>query len=132
MSCLRKDAIFLFRPEKHPSYGNLWREFDESLVHIPVRERLCNTLDAEHFFNTHTIARRLTENRLLAAVPGFLTALGVIGTFIGLTLGLESLRLSNSDTQSVEALQAGIFGLIGGASIALYDLGLGYCDQCGF
>ena len=115
---LEKRRDILVQAEKHPSYGNLWREFDESLVHIPVRERLCNTLDAEHFFNTHTIARRLTENRLLAAVPGFLTALGVIGTFIGLTLGLESLRLSNSDTQSVEALQAGIFGLIGGASIA--------------
>jgi len=115
---LEKRRDILVQAEKNPSYGNLWREFDESLVHIPVRERLCNTLDAEHFFNTHTIARRLTENRLLAAVPGFLTALGVIGTFIGLTLGLESLRLSNSDTQSVEALQAGIFGLIGGASIA--------------
>ncbi len=69
-----------------PDYGKLWREFDESLVHVPQKNRLCNTLDAAHFFNTHTLARGLTENRLLAAVPGFLTAIGVIGTFAGLQL----------------------------------------------
>jgi DNA anti-recombination protein RmuC len=101
--------------EKNNAYFNLWREFDESLVHIEHRSRLCNTLDAAHFFNTHTIARRLTENRLLAAVPGFLTAIGVIGTFAGLQMGLAGLDIGSSD---VETLKSGIAGLIGGASIA--------------
>ena len=40
-------------------YGPLWREFDESLVHVPHRERLFNTLDAAHFFNTRSISRVL-------------------------------------------------------------------------
>lgn len=100
------------------TYGRLWREFDESLVHIPQKQRLCNTLDASHFFNTHTISRGLTENRLLAAVPGFLTAIGVIGTFVGLQLGLESLRELQPANTSVGDLTHGIFGMIGGASIA--------------
>ena len=103
--------------ENH-SYGRLWREFDESLVHIPQKGRLCNTLDAAHFFNTHTIARGLTENRLLAAVPGFLTAIGVIGTFAGLQMGLSSLSESMGDTPQIDQLKVGIFGMIGGASIA--------------
>ncbi|ETR74060.1 MAG: methyl-accepting chemotaxis protein [Candidatus Magnetoglobus multicellularis str. Araruama] len=38
----------------------------------------------------------MTENRLLAAVPGFLTAIGVIGTFSGLQLGLSGLDLSDT------------------------------------
>ncbi|MAZ65802.1 MAG: chemotaxis protein [Kangiellaceae bacterium] len=98
--------------------GKLWREFDESLVHIPQKQRLCNTLDAAHFFNTHTIARGLTENRLLAAVPGFLTAIGVIGTFAGLQLGLGPLGELDPNNANVDDLTQGIFGMIGGASIA--------------
>jgi DNA anti-recombination protein RmuC len=101
---------------KNQAYGRLWREFDESLV--PQKERLCNTLDAAHFFNTHTIARGLTENRLLAAVPGFLTAIGVIGTFTGLQLGLGPLGDLDPTNAKVDDLTHGIFGMIGGASIA--------------
>jgi len=96
-------------------HGDLWREFDESLVHIPQKNRLCNTLDAAHFFNTHTISRGLTENRLLSAVPGFLTAIGVIGTFAGLQMGLAELDVTSDDFSK---LKTGIGGLIGGASIA--------------
>jgi len=99
-------------------YGNLWREFDESLVHLPQKQRLCNTLDAEHFFNTHSLARGLTENRLLAAVPGFLTAVGVIGTFAGLQMGLSALSENMGETPEISQLTVGIFGMIGGASIA--------------
>lgn len=103
---------------KNKRYGQLWKEFDESLVHLAHKERLCNTFDAEHFFNTHTIARGLTENRLLAAVPGFLTAIGVIGTFAGLQMGLSSLSANMGETPKIDELTVGIFGMIGGASIA--------------
>ncbi|GAB2518690.1 anti-phage ZorAB system protein ZorA [Microbulbifer agarilyticus] len=102
---------------ENSKYGDLWREFDESLVPVPQKQRLCNTLDAAHFFNTHTLARSLTENRLLAAVPGFLTAIGVIGTFAGLTMGLGALDI-DTNTTDVDKLRDGIFGMIGGAKIA--------------
>jgi len=99
-------------------YGRLWREFDESLVLVSSNDRLYNTLDAAHFFNTHTLARGLTENRLIAAVPGFLTAVGVVGTFAGLQLGLAPLGELNPTDAKTEDLTVGIFGMIGGASIA--------------
>jgi polyhydroxyalkanoate synthesis regulator phasin len=105
-------------------YGPLWREFDESLVNVPHRERLFNTLDAAHFFNSHSISRGLTESRLLAAVPGFLTAIGVIGTFAGLQMGLAMLSGSfesapgMTTSPNIDQLKNGIFGMIGGASIA--------------
>lgn len=101
---------------QHPVYGKLWKEFDETLVSSPDGRRLFNTLDAEHFFNTHSLAQGLTENRLLAAVPGFLTAIGVIGTFAGLQMGLASLELSQE--AGVDALQQGIGHMIQGASVA--------------
>src|SRR5690606_20044938 len=72
-----------------PNVGMLWREFDESLVLSSDQKHLFNTLDAEHFFNARTLAPGLTASRLLAAAPSFLVAIGVLGTFIGLTVGLE-------------------------------------------
>jgi len=96
--------------------GQIWREFDESLVTSDRAPYLRNTLDAEHFFSTHTLSRGLTENRLIAAVPGFLTAVGVIGTFLGLTLGLSGLNIGGQ--AETAKLTAGIQTMISGASVA--------------
>ena len=96
--------------------GPVWREFDETLVLSGDPPRLHNTLDADHFFNARTLARGLTANRLLAAAPSFLVATGVLGTFVGLTIGLDSLNLGSQS--GVEALRDGIHGLIQGAAIA--------------
>ena len=100
------------------SYGSLWQEFDESLV--CAGGHLYNTLDASHFFNHYSLARGLTDNRLLAAVPGFLTAIGVIGTFAGLQIGLGEIRDAGfgSVDSGVDEIKAGIGGMIAGAAIA--------------
>ncbi|MCJ0714142.1 anti-phage ZorAB system protein ZorA [Pseudomonas aeruginosa] len=98
-----------------PNVGMLWREFDESLVLSCDQKHLFNTLDAEHFFNARTLAPGLTASRLLAAAPSFLVAIGVLGTFVGLTVGLEGL-VGTSD--EIEALKGGINKLISGAAVA--------------
>ena len=100
------------------NYGRLWQEFDESLV--CAGEHLYNTLDASHFFNHYSLARGLTDNRLLAAVPSFLTAIGVIGTFAGLQIGLGEIKDAGfgSVDSGVDEIKAGIGGMIAGAAIA--------------
>lgn len=98
-----------------PNVGMLWREFDESLVLSSDQKHLFNTLDAEHFFNARTLAPGLTASRLLAAAPSFLVAIGVLGTFVGLTVGLEGL-VGTSD--EIESLKGGINKLISGAAVA--------------
>ena len=95
--------------------GYLWREFDESLVSSPDNQFLYNTLDAEHFFNTRTLARGLTGSRLLAATPSFLVAIGVLGTFIGLTIGLDGL---NVDSSEIDVLKSDIDQMISSAAVA--------------
>ncbi|WP_287125702.1 anti-phage ZorAB system protein ZorA [Desulfobacter sp.] len=102
--------------DKREEYGKLWKEFDETLVFSPDGSRIFNTLDAAHFFNTGSLSKGLTENRLLAAVPGFFTAIGVIGTFVGLTMGLASLEISQN--AGVDVLRQGIGNMISGASVA--------------
>ena len=95
-----------------------WIEFDETLIEIEVDGglQLQNTLDSSHFFNPTTLAAGITESRMLAAVPGFLTALGVIGTFVGLQLGLSELNISNG--VEIEEMKKGLAHVISGASIA--------------
>lgn len=106
--------------------GHLWLEFDETLVMVNKNDtqELRNTLDFGHFFNTHTVARGATENRLVAAVPGFLTAIGVIGTFVGLQFGLSGLDLSGD----VTVMKEGIASVVNGAKVAfqtsIYGIGL--------
>jgi hypothetical protein len=53
---------------------------------------------------------------MIAAVPGFLTAIGVIGTFVGLQLGLSDLNIAGN--VDVNEMKDGIAGVINGAKIA--------------
>ncbi|GAB1409312.1 anti-phage ZorAB system protein ZorA [Desulfovibrionales bacterium] len=97
-------------------FGKLWREFDESLVASMDGKILSNTLDADHFFNEKSLACNLTGNRLLAATPALLTGIGVLGTFVGLQLGLASLDLTTDS--DINILKGSIFSMMSGASTA--------------
>jgi hypothetical protein len=114
----KRDTLFSAAKSKEAGVGHLWLEFDETLVEVKTSSGvfLRNTLDAGHFFNTHTLAKQVTENRLIAAVPGFLTAIGVIGTFVGLQLGLAGLNLGAG--ASVGDMQIGISNVVDGAKVA--------------
>lgn len=103
------------RARQNEDVGGLWLEFDESLVSSADKRRLWNTIDAEYFFNTSTLAAGITESRLIAAVPGFLTALGVIGTFAGLQLGLSGLDLNQG---SLDQTSGQIQRIIDSAAVA--------------
>ena len=98
--------------------GTLWRQFDQTLIEHERQQKLylSSTCDAACFFNPSTLAPGLADSRLLAAVPGFLTALGVIGTFAGLQLGLSGLNISGN--VSVEQMKAGVSEIINGARFA--------------
>jgi len=105
---------------RDPEVAAIWTEFDETLVEIGPDQVVHNTVNADAYFNEHTLATGLTENRLLAAVPGILTALGVLGTFLGLVIGLGGLHSADalSGSAEVDALSKGIEDLIGAAGTA--------------
>lgn len=113
----RQDLLDKASKVRHNA-GHLWKEFDETLIEAKVGEdiHLHNIYDSSHFFNSSTLARGITESRMLAAVPGFLTALGVIGTFVGLQLGLSELNIGND--AAVQDMKAGLAHVISGAKIA--------------
>jgi len=91
--------------------AHAWHEFNETLVSDD--RQLYNTVEAAEFFNEHAFAPRLVGNRLLHVAPTALTMLGLLGTFIGLTVGLRGLDLGASGEQ----LRSGIQTLVHGASL---------------
>lgn len=91
----------------------LWREYDETLVTDGRAVR--NTVPAEEHFSIERVAGKLVTSRLLATVPALLTALGLLGTFIGLAVGLSGLNLSPE--ADVEELRQGIESMVAGAAL---------------
>ena len=76
--------------------------FDELLLEVPAPGRplekiLKRCANASEVFNASSLANGLVGNRFILAMPGILTGLGVLGTFVGLTLGISDLDLKSLD-----------------------------------
>ncbi len=79
----------------------LLSEFRRLLVTTSVSESDSRRLyrrvgDSEEVFNERSLARGLINNRFILATPGIVTGLGVLGTFVGLQLGIGGLDLRGS------------------------------------
>jgi methyl-accepting chemotaxis protein len=96
----------------------LFREFRQYLITIPNRDgtkqsSLRRTVDANEIFRHSTLAPNFTSSRLFLGMPGILTGLGVLGTFVGLQIGIGGLDLSDP-----RILEKSIVPLIQGCVIA--------------
>ncbi|MEY4568988.1 MAG: hypothetical protein RLZZ398_427 [Verrucomicrobiota bacterium] len=94
--------------------------FNEFLVDVPIpgnllERTLKRCASASEIFNPTSLAHGLVGNRMLLAVPAILTGLGVLGTFVGLQIGIGSLDLSASQ---IENLDKSIAPIISGCSTA--------------
>jgi hypothetical protein len=93
--------------------GDLWQQFDASWIESADGKYIYQSVDASEFFNNRTLSGGLAGNRLVTAMPGILTAFGILGTFVGLQIGLSSLDLG-----SPQVLSQSIVPLIQGAAVA--------------
>lgn len=96
----------------------LFKELNHHLIRIPSRDgtgktRILRTVDAPEIFSDSKLAPNFTTSRLFLAVPGILTGLGVLGTFVGLQLGIGGLDLND-----LKNLDKSVFPLIQGCAIA--------------
>jgi methyl-accepting chemotaxis protein len=96
----------------------LFHEFNHHLVTVPKMDGSDNlvlrrSVDAFEIFTDDRLAAGLSSNRIFQALPGILTGLGVLGTFIGLQLGIGGL-----DLQDLTKLETSIVPLIQGCAVA--------------
>lgn len=92
-----------------------WRLFSQQLISSTDKTKVYSSVDSQHYFNTQQLYPWLSNNRFIISIPSLLVALGVFGTFLGLTIGLDGLR---TDADDISVLKDGIAQLIGGASTA--------------
>ena len=96
----------------------LFRELRYHLINIPNRDgsdrsSWRRSVDAKEIFRDSILAPRFSTSRLFLAVPGILTGFGVLGTFVGLQMGIGGL-----DLKDLKNLESSIIPLIQGCAIA--------------
>lgn len=69
--------------------------------------------DAADYFNEKNLLSKSTNIRLLTSIPSVLVGTGILGTFLGLTLGI-----SDFDTESTEGIKRSIETLLSGMGTA--------------
>jgi hypothetical protein len=94
---------------------SLFRELRHHLIDFPSRDgtgKLSKrrTVDAMEVFRESVLGPSFSTSRLILAIPSILTGLGVLGTFVGLQLGIGSLDFSD--------LEKSIRPLIQGCAVA--------------
>lgn len=103
-------------------FSGLWEEYERTLVYDVGRQKKTN-IPASEIFSIQKIARNSKLNlRIVDAASGTLVGLGLLGTFLGLTLGVRDF-----DTANVQNIQSSIQSLLDGMSTAFLTslLGMG-------
>ncbi len=85
-----------------------WREFSQSCVQTnPTGQRVevYNTIDAAYFFPVDEIVDSELQTEVTRHAPGIFTASGIVGTFLGISLGLIKAVLILGEEPSGEGAQ---------------------------
>lgn len=85
-------------------------EYQAQINRISKNENAVEFCDIEDYFNQSCIDL-IVNRRLCDQVPGAMTALGMLGTFLGLTLGLSNFDQSTTESivESINALMHGMY-----------------------
>jgi ABC-type transporter Mla subunit MlaD len=113
--------------KKDDELSGLWNEYDESLIKttnpLTNKTEIRNSIDAEYFFNKHTLLTHL-GTKYYASIPSILLGIGLIGTFFGLFFGLVQLNMGGD----AELLKESMAKLINAAGVkfaaSIWGLGL--------
>ena len=102
--------------EKHESIKPIWLDFQKSLTRHKTdkSEEKFSASDAADYFSFHNFTRGLSM-QFWNGYGGVFTGLGILGTFAGLTFGLNNIDMSSAD---VEVLKGGIASLLSGVKYA--------------
>ncbi len=99
-------------------FGDAWREFKECLT--TQGDHVHNAVNPREFLNEHELLFKDVDREIWRSGPQSLTGLGILGTFVGLMIGLFRLNLGNAD-DLVEATTQ----MIGGIWIAFATSAVG-------
>lgn len=103
-----------------------WTDFLQNAEMLDAHGESC---DVTLYINEDSVSDCAGGARLAEITPGILTSLGILGTFLGLVMGLSGLTLDAADTA---ALLAAMEKLIGGMSTAFLTSIVGVIGSLSF
>lgn len=93
---------------KIPRLKDSWAEFEECLIEDRAQDGknyLFNTYQSHEFFGLENLVDHRVQVASLGAVPGILTSIGLLGTFLALFCGLVNLHVVESgQVQGIDIL----------------------------
>lgn len=102
--------------EKLDKNSEVYQEWNSYLETLYEKEgQRYETISSEMFFNFDNLYRDKIRYKLYNHFPQVILGLGMLGTFLGLSLGLSKLDLSTADS-----IQKGVGNLLGGVKTAFY------------
>ena len=89
------------------SLRNEWQQFLLNAAQLDLRGMPCDTRE---YINEESVVEKPGHAQLAELIPGLLTSLGILGTFMGLMQGLSSVDFSNAEgtIQSIPQLLSGM------------------------
>lgn len=103
---LNQDSTYL----AHPKLRLIWQKYLSEIRSVEGHPELC---PIDEHFSDDAIIHTLGKTQIADMAPGIFTTLGILGTFVGLFVGLQQFHWTNAG-----ALQDSITGLIAGIKIA--------------
>ena len=108
----RIKTIDAIKTEKHTA--RIFKKYETTIVFPDKEGKMKTDEEADIYFNLGSILSEIRINhRLLNAGSGLLVGLGLLGTFLGLTIGVMDF-----DSGSTEAIQSSINELLNGMGTA--------------
>ena len=97
---------------KYSELNEIWKNYRDTIISVEDEKlgktKICQTIDADNFFNNDTLLKEKMNYKLLNYIPQLLVGLGLLGTFLGLSIGLSGLNLSSNDKEQLNALIEGV------------------------
>ncbi len=114
--------------EKNSLVAPLWEKYEKTLIKDRRNDMVTvySTVDSDEYINPVNLMSGLNVS-FFSNLGGIFTGLGILGTFVGLTLGILGI-----DTSSSIRLQAGISTLLAGSTTAFITSIIGIICAIGF
>lgn len=103
--------------EKNITIKTLWKKYYDTLLKYGSEGA---SIEISSFFNKATLVDIPTKRKIAEIIPGLLIATGILGTFTGLVIGLNSINVSDAD-----AIQSSMIPLLQGLKIGFLTSVLG-------
>jgi hypothetical protein len=91
--------------------ASLWSRFEETLLISPDGDEIFSTRPTDAFFSRAALIEENVSSALFSAIPGVLTGVGLLVTFVAILDGLSHVKVSaNMDVEGVSGLINGLSG----------------------